>query len=120
MNSKTEEKSTKSRIRHRDARIFTRRARLIRDKYVLRTKKIREEAIKRLQELAEEALKRATSKYIATGDRQKWAKISAYLYQTLNSILNSYDQVYILEKLEEIEEYVKKHEEKGPGDREED
>jgi hypothetical protein len=119
MNSKTEEKSTKRRIRHRDDRIFTRRARLIRNMYVLSTKKIREDAINRLQELAEEAQKRATSKHLATEARQKWAKIAAYLYQTLNSILNSYDEAYILEKLEEIEEYVKEHEEKGSGDREE-
>lgn len=117
MSRKTGVKSVKPHITYRD-RTFARRTRLIRNDYATRTKKIREEAIERLKALAEEAQKRATAKYQKSEERQKWAKIAAYLYQTLNSILNSYDQSYILGKLEEIEEYVRQHEEKDSEDRE--
>jgi len=78
------------------------RLRRVRADYELNTKKTLERAIRNLEESAEEAHKRATSKYLSTDERQKWAKIEAYLYQTIASISKTYDLQQIEEKLEEM------------------
>jgi len=82
------------------------RLRRARADYKFNTKKTLEKAIKNLEELAEEAHKRATSKYLPTEERQKWAKIEAYLYQTIASISKTYDLQQIEEKLEEMNRHI--------------
>ena len=93
-------------IRPRTRHPIARRARLMSRKYKIDTQRARELLIERLQETIEEAHKRATAKYTPTEDRQTWAKLEAYLVQTLNSILKSYDELYINQKLREMEEIV--------------
>jgi len=100
--------STSVRIRRKTSTAFARRARLITEKYVTNTKKVRERAIKQLQELADEAHKRATNKYQSIESRQQWAKIEVYVIQTLNSLIKSYDQQKIMEKMEDLTARVEK------------
>jgi len=99
---------------------FPRRMREVREEYELDTKKTIEKALRNLEELAEEAHKRATSKYQSTEVRQKWARIEAYIYQTINSLAKTYDSRLALEKLEELTLLVEEHLEKDPEPRKED
>ena len=88
------------------------RLRKVKKKYEVDTKKSLERAIKNLIDLAEEVHKRATSKYLPTEVRQKWARIEAYIYQTINSLTKTYDAKLIEEKLEELTRLVEEHLEK--------
>jgi len=108
--------STSIPIRRKTSRSFARRAKLITDEYATDTKKVRERAIKQLQELADEAHKRATNKYQSIESRQQWAKIEVYVIQTLNSLIKSYDQQKIMEKMEDLTARVEKlmEEDEGP------
>jgi hypothetical protein len=86
--------------------VFTRRVRRVKDSYTVDARKIRERALKNLEELAEEAHRRATSKYLPTAERQKWARIEAYVYQTLNGLLKTHDEEEFGERLEELYKVV--------------
>ena len=46
-------------------------------------------------------------------EREKWTRLAAYLGQTINTILNSYDEVKIEQTLDELKQYVKNHVEEG-------
>ena len=90
-------------IRHpRKGEVFPRRVRGVRERYEVDTRKTIENAIRNLEELAEEAHKRATSKYLPTEVRQKWTRIEAYLYQTINSLTKTHDSQMVMERLEEL------------------
>ena len=115
MNKKNKAGSTAVHIRPCNYQVFARRTRKIKDHYKVNTRSIREDSIKKLKELADKAQKWAISKYIPTETRQKWAKITAYVYQTLNAVTNSYDQVYIIEKMEELTERVEEFMEEDEG-----
>ena len=94
-------------IRHpRKGEVFPRRLRRVRERYEVDTRKTIENAIRNLEELAEEAHKRATSKYLPTEVRQRWTRIEAYLYQTINSLTKTYDSQMVMEKLEELTRIV--------------
>jgi len=108
-------------IRHpRKGAVFPRRVRRVRERYEVDTRKTIENAIRNLEELAEEAHKRATSKYLPTEVRQKWTRIEAYLYQTINSLTKTYDSQMVMEKLEELTRIVEEYMEENPEPREED
>ena len=108
-------------IRHpRKGEIFPRRVRRVRERYEVNTRKTIENAIRNLEELAEEAHKRATSKYQPTEDRQKWARIEAYVYQTINSLTKTHDSQMVMERLEELTSVVEELMEEDQRPREED
>jgi len=92
--------------------VFPRRVRGVKDSYEVDTKATIEKAIRNLEELAEEAHRRATNKYLPTEDRQKWARIEAYIYQTINSLAKTHDTQMITERLEELTRIVDKLSEK--------
>jgi len=94
--------------------VFPRRVRNITDRYVVDTRKTIEGAIRNLEELAEEAHKRATSKYLPTEVRQKWARTEAYIYQVINSLTKNYDSQMVMEKLEELSRVVEELMEEDP------
>ena len=94
--------------RPREREVFPRRVSEIREVYVLDTEEVLENAIANLVELAGEAHKRATNKYVPTRDRQRWARVEAYIYQTINSLLKTHDDQQVLKKLRELEETVKR------------
>jgi len=98
----------------RKREVFPRRVRNITDRYVVDTRKTIEGAIRNLEELAEEAHKRATSKYLPTEVRQKWARIEAYIYQVINSLTKNYDSQMVMEKLEELSRVVEELMEEDP------
>lgn len=118
--TKKEMTTTKIHIIPRVYSEFLVRARKVREKYEIDTKSTLERAIENLEELAEEAHKRATSKNLPTEIRQKWARIEAYIYQTLNSLTKTYDSRQMLEKLEELTICVEELMEEDPEPREED
>lgn len=91
----------------REVRRFIARARRVRLTYEVDTRRTIESAIRNLEELAEKAHKGATSKYQSTEVRQKWARIEAYIYQTINSLVKTHDSQFVLKKLEELTSLVK-------------
>jgi len=93
---------------------FPRRVSEVVETYELDTRESIKKAIRNLEELAEEAHRRATSKYLPTEVRQKWARIEAYIYQTLNALTKNYDSQRVMEKLRELTERVNGLMEKGP------
>ena len=104
--------------RDRSKRGFLLRTRRVRVDYAIDAKKTIENAIRNLEELAEEAHRRATSKYQPTDARQKWARIEAYIYQTINSLAKTHDSLNVMEKLEELTRRVEElmEEDRGPGE----
>jgi hypoxanthine phosphoribosyltransferase len=101
------------------ARVFPRRVRDVRERYEVDTRSTIEKALRNLMELAEEAHRLATSKYQPTEDRQRWARIEAYIYQTINSLAKTRDSQTIEERLEELTRNVDKLMEEGQESREE-
>ena len=101
-----------------DGRSFVSKTLRVRRVYKLDTRKIIENAMRNLEELAEEAHVRATSKYQPVEARQRWARIEAYVYQTINSLAKNYDGQLVMEALEDltrrVEEYME--EDQGPGE----
>ena len=107
---KTKTKTTTIKIRRpKRGEPFPRRVRGVKEKYELDTRKCIEKAIKDLMKLAEEAHKYATAKYQPTEVRQKWTRLEAYIYQTINSLTKTYDSQRVLEKLEELTRIVEKY-----------
>ena len=88
--------------------------------YKLDTRETIENAIRNLDELAEEAHARATSKYQPVEARQRWARIEAYIYQTINSLTKNYDSQLVMETLEALTRRVEEYMGEDQGPREED
>lgn len=80
------------------------------------TQQIRKDAANDLLELAKATYKKAKP---AQGRKLEialnWARVTAYLYQTINSITKEYDQKEIKKTLEDLKEMVTR--ELGKGDR---
>ena len=74
------------------------------------TKVIREKMIRNLEELMDFAHKKSVDSEISPKARQSWARLEAYIAQTLNSIINDYDIVNIKKKLEELKRIVEETE----------
>lgn len=103
-----------------ERRRFVSKTLRVRRVYKLDTRKIIENAIRNLEELAEEAHARATSKYQPVEARQKWARIEAYIYQTINSLAKNYDSQLVMEALEALTRRVEEYLEEDQGSGEED
>ena len=113
-----EQKTPATQVGHpRKGEVFPRRLRRVGERYEVDTRKTIENAIRNLEELAEEAHKRATSKYLPTEVRQRWTRIEAYLYQTINSLTKTYDSQMVMKKLEELTRIVEElmEEDQEPG-----
>ena len=41
--------------------------------------------------------------------RERWSRLSAYIAQTINVIINAYDEVAIEKAISDLKEYVQKH-----------
>jgi len=77
--------------------------------YRFNTQKIRRELTRGLGDLYETALKFSKEVFIPLKDRETWTRIAAYVAQTINTVLNAYDEVQIDKAIHELKEYVKKH-----------
>jgi len=99
-------------------KVVSRRLRRGGETYTVDTRRTIEKALRNLEELADEAHSKATSKYQPTEDRQKWARIEAYIYQTVNGLTKTRDTQEIMEKLEELTSVVDKltEEDREPGE----
>jgi len=67
-------------------------------KPLLQTQVKREDAVKRLEELALEAHDNCMNKDFEAWERLRWARIEAYVYQVINTVLRTYDNVVIEQK----------------------
>ena len=117
MPNKTEIETDTTSIQIRELRkgeVLPRKVRNIRKRYEVDTRKTIEKAIRNLEKVAEEAHKRATSTYLPTEARQKWARIEAYIYQVINSLAKNYDSQTIMERIEELSKIVEELMEEDP------
>ncbi|RLE38236.1 hypothetical protein DRJ17_04525 [Candidatus Woesearchaeota archaeon] len=67
----------------------------------------REKIIEKLKELFDICYRYSTDKRLNVKRREKWARLAAYIAQTINSILNSYDEQDIKKQLELLKEKLK-------------
>ena len=71
----------------------------------LNTQMKREKALERLEELAEIA-----HSYVGSVDdmrlKVKWARVEAYIYQTINSVLKAYDEAQIKDEIAQIKKVI--------------
>jgi len=74
-----------------------------------RTQRIRREIARILGDLLDLAVTYAKDETLSIKEREKWARLSAYLGQTINTILNSHDAVAIEQTLDKLNRYVEKH-----------
>ena len=81
--------------------------------YHFPTQKIRREITRGLGELYDIALAFAKEESLDLKEREKWARLAAYIAQTINTIIDSYDEMKIEQTLEELKQYVKLHLEEG-------
>ena len=74
-----------------------------------RTQRIRREIARILGDLLDLAVTYAKDETLSIKEREKWARLTAYLGQTINTILNSHDTVAIEQTLDRLNRYVEKH-----------
>ena len=74
-----------------------------------RPQSIRRELARGLGDLYEAALKFSKNEQLTVTQRERWTRLSAYIAQTINVILNAYDEVAIEKAIHELKEYVHKH-----------
>jgi len=103
---------------YREAVPTARRVRRRRDRFTVkwrqfRTQRIRREIARILGDLLDLAVTYAKDETLNLKEREKWTRLAAYLGQTINTILNSYDEVKIEQTLDELKQYVKNHVEEG-------
>jgi len=70
------------------------------------TQTTRKTIIKHLKKLIKIAHNFATDKSLSLKDRREWARLEAYLAQTLNSIAKTYDMMQIKRQVEELKRLV--------------
>jgi hypothetical protein len=70
---------------------------------------IRRELARGLGDLYEEALKISKNEEMTITQRERWSRLSAYIAQTINVIINAYDEVAIEKAIHNLKEYVAKH-----------
>ena len=70
---------------------------------------IRRELARGLGDLYEEALKISKNEEMTITQRERWSRLSAYIAQTINVIINAYDEVAIEKAIHDLKEYVEKH-----------
>ena len=74
-----------------------------------RPQAIRRELARGLGDLYEAALKISKNEELTITQRERWSRLSAYIAQTINVIINAYDEVAIEKAIHDLKEYVKKH-----------
>lgn len=80
----------------------------------LDTQEERAEAVKNLQKLAELAHNYATRKRMKLNIRLKWTRVEAYIYQTINTLMTSYDKFDVKKAIQELEKRIDNALGKGP------
>ena len=70
---------------------------------------IRRELARGLGDLYEAALKISKNEEMTITQRERWSRLSAYIAQTINVIINAYDEVAIEKAIHDLKEYVEKH-----------
>jgi len=73
------------------------------------TQMIRRDIVRGLIELYEKAIYFALSRSLSRKEREKWGRLAAYVGQTINTVIKTYDEVQIEKAIEELKEYVQKH-----------
>jgi len=71
--------------------------------------KIRRELARGLGELYEKALAISKNEELTITQRERWSRLSAYIAQTINVIINAYDEVAIERAINDLKEYVRQH-----------
>ena len=74
-----------------------------------RPQSIRRELARGLGDLYEAALEYSKNKEMTITQRERWSRLSAYIAQTINVIINAYDEVAIEKAIHDLKEYVEKH-----------
>jgi hypothetical protein len=77
--------------------------------YNFPTQVIRRDIARGLGELYDISLEFAREDALTLKEREKWSRLAAYIAQTINTIIDSYDEVQIEETLDELKQYVKVH-----------
>ena len=70
---------------------------------------IRRELARGLGDLYEAALKISKNEELTITQRERWSRLSAYIAQTINVIINAYDEVAIEKAIRDLKEYVQRH-----------
>jgi hypothetical protein len=73
------------------------------------TQSIRRDITRSLGELYDGAVHFSKQEALELSEREKWARLAAYVAQTINSVINSYDSVKIESTLDQLQEYVEKN-----------
>jgi len=76
--------------------------------YRFSTLKIRREITRGLGELYDIALAYSKNSTLDLGEQERWARLAAYIAQTINAIVTSYDAKEIKEIMKRVEEMVKR------------
>jgi hypothetical protein len=70
------------------------------------TQQIRFKVIKKLEEMFDCAHALSQNKALQLREREKWAKIAAYIAQTINSVSAGFDEQKVNRELAELEQLV--------------
>ena len=73
------------------------------------TQTIRKDLVRSLRQLHKLAQKYSKDDTQDPVSRERWGRLAAYTGQTINVILNAYDEVEIEKSLHDLKEYVKEH-----------
>ena len=76
--------------------------------YSFPTQVIRRDIVRGLGELYDIAVAFAKDKSLDLKEREKWSRIAAFIAQTINTIINSYDEIKIEKSLDELKSRVEK------------
>jgi len=77
------------------------------------TQRFRKLLVRGLLELYHLAETNARNRVLDMGERIKWTRVAAYIAQTINTIMDTYDAVKIEQVLDELKQYVKIQLEEG-------
>jgi len=100
---------------------FNRNTMLIRRLYQTRrifqldTQNIRVKLISRLEELFNLAQANAKSQRLGIGQREKWAKVAAFIAQTINSLTQAFDERAFDDNLKKLESLIEQAKAKAAG-----
>jgi len=73
------------------------------------TQSIRRDITRSLGDLYDTAIRFSNQDVLELSERERWGRLAAYIAQTINTIINSYDSVKIESTLDELQEYVEKN-----------
>jgi len=90
-------------------KIKPRKTRVTKKWYKFKPQVIRRELARGLGELYDVALQHSKDAELTVTQQEKWSRLSAYIAQTINVILNAYDEVAIEKSIYDLKEYVRHH-----------